>query len=418
MADIRTPPKDENGFSWRGVVALEDHPTGDARMLAGGSVRWQQLPVPLQWVHEESTGHDGAVVVGQVLSVWREGRYLWAAGVFDEDSEEGLEAWRQVDKNLKRGVSLDLDDVDLELRITVPADDEEAEPVYDDDGRLIVGKVEAKSQMWVTTSGRMRGVTLVSKPSFAEAYIAPVDAPESIEAVTASRAARRPVVASGTFTAPRAWFDDPQLTGPTPLTVDDSGRVYGHVAAWPSCHAGFENECVVAPLSATGYSQFHLGSFVCDDGTKIAVGKLTMDTVHAGRRLSSSDAVAHYEHTGLVAALVRAGEDEHGIWVSGVMKPSLTEEQRVLFAASALSGDWREVGGTLELKAVLSVNTPGFPIPRALVSSGVIETLQSAGNLLLPKELVKGPAIEVSEVSAAPLMLKVRRAAVAARMRG
>ena len=38
------------------------------------------------------------------------------------------------------------------------------------------------------------------------------------------------------------------------------------------------------------------------------------------------------------------------------------------FMASPVSGDWRRVGGTLEMIAVCSVNAPGFPVPRARVA--------------------------------------------------
>jgi len=46
-------------------------------------------------------------------------------------------------------------------------------------------------------------------------------------------------------------------------------------------------------------------------------------------------------------------------------------------SSSPVSGDWRWIGGQLELIAVCSVNTPGFPVPRARVafSSGEQRTL-------------------------------------------
>src|SRR5205085_943051 len=35
--------------------------------------------------------------------------------------------------------------------------------------------------------------------------------------------------------------------------------------------------------------------------------------------------------------------------------------------ASAPSGDWRRIGGNLELVGLLAVNVPGFPVPRPQV---------------------------------------------------
>jgi hypothetical protein len=90
-------------------------------------------------------------------------------------------------------------------------------------------------------------------------------------------------------------------------------------------------------------------------------------------------AASHYDHTGTVAADVRAGEDEHGIWVAGALRPTLTDEQIRTFRAAPLSGDWRRIGGRLELVAALAVNTPGFPVPRTrarvLVASGVQQSV-------------------------------------------
>ena len=42
-----------------------------------------------------------------------------------------------------------------------------------------------------------------------------------------------PVTASAdVFRPPAAWFADPSLSLPTPITVTDDGRIYGHAAQW------------------------------------------------------------------------------------------------------------------------------------------------------------------------------------------
>src|SRR4029079_16942320 len=80
---------------------------------------------------------------------------------------------------------------------------------------------------------------------------------------------------------------------------------------------------------------------------------------------------------GMVAADVRVGEDEHGIWVAGALRSHLSDEDVRAFRAALLSGDWRRIAGRLELVAALAVNVPGFPVPRtrSLVASGETETL-------------------------------------------
>jgi len=187
---------------------------------------------------------------------------------------------------------------------------------------------------------------------------------------------------------PLAWFQNPGLEGLTPLTIE--GRhVYGHLAGWATCHTGFgvsvgDGEvCVRPPNSASGYAYFHTGQVITDDGA-VNVGHLTMDTGHAAMSLPGRPAAAHYDNTGAVVADVVVGEDEHGIWYSGALRPDITDNQRIALQAASLSGDWRRLAGKLELVAALCVNVPGFPIPRttvaasgqagyALVAAGVVQ---------------------------------------------
>lgn len=174
---------------------------------------------------------------------------------------------------------------------------------------------------------------------------------------------------------PRDWFDDPRLDHPAPLTVTDDGRVYGHAWTWNSCHTGFPGACVTAPRSRSDYAYFHLGSVRTADGTTLDVGKITLDTGHAGLRLNAKAAAEHYDHTGAVVADVRVGEDQYGGWVAGAVRPSCDAERIRAFMAAPVSGDWRQVNGALELVGLLAVNVPGYPVPRpaARVASGVLE---------------------------------------------
>lgn len=186
---------------------------------------------------------------------------------------------------------------------------------------------------------------------------------------------------------PDVWFNDPRLDRPTALTVTADGRVYGHLATWGTCHTGMTQGgmCVTAPHSATDYRMFHLGEVETASGAALPVGRLTLGTGHAGTRLGFRAAASHYDNTGTQVAVVRAGEDEHGIWLAGSVTPEASPEQVAALRRSPLSGDWRRVAGNLELVAALAVNSPGFPIPRpraaadamsrqaSLVAAGVIE---------------------------------------------
>jgi len=169
----------------------------------------------------------------------------------------------------------------------------------------------------------------------------------------------------------RDWFDIPEATTPTPLTYEKSGRVYGHLALWGSCHTGFLNgavaECVQPPPSQTDYQQFHLGVLETTDGD-VRVGKITYATGHAPLSASARVAADHYDHTGSVGAFVRARNGSLGIWVSGAVRSDITETGFRDLRANPPSGDWRSMNRNLELVAALSVPVPGFPIPRAEVA--------------------------------------------------
>lgn len=184
---------------------------------------------------------------------------------------------------------------------------------------------------------------------------------------------------------PAAWFTDPGLSGPTQLTVDADGRVYGHLAAWNVCHTGIGNRCVTAPRSITGYKHFKVGTLVVDNGQTIQVGKITLGGGHADPQLGFIPAAEHYDNTCAAVAVVNCGEDKHGIWVAGALVPGLSAERVAELRRSPLSGDWRRIGGNLELVAALAVNSPGFPVIRAsgeqdltLLAAGVVDRTESA----------------------------------------
>lgn len=188
---------------------------------------------------------------------------------------------------------------------------------------------------------------------------------------------------------PAEWFADPGFTTRTPVTVTDERtpggwrRIYGHGAEWGTCHTAFADACTIAPREPHGeHSYFRLGEVTCADGSRVAVGTITLGTGHAPvRGVTSSQAAEHYDNTGTAVAYVASGEDAHGIWVAGAVKPDVAEPLIVALQAAPLSGDWRRIGGQLRLVAFLAVNHPGFPVPRprAFVSQSRQLSLVAAG---------------------------------------
>jgi hypothetical protein len=216
----------------------------------------------------------------------------------------------------------------------------------------------------------------------------------------------------------RSWFDDPRFSVHTGITVTDEGRVYGHAAPWGECHIGYQQECITLPREDS-HPYFMTGEVVCADGSRVAVGQVTLGTGHAPLSYGASRAAEHYDNTGAAVADVAVGNDRFGLWVAGAVRPAVAASRvHELRASGRLSGDWRRIGGQLRLVGLLAVNVPGFPLPspRARVSSGAPLALVAAG-----AGAALGPGVRLEEPTADELdRVAMRRVMniLAARVRG
>lgn len=384
------------------LVIPEEHESGDGRSFEKGAISIRELPLPLMWQIQTSDGHSGSVVVGRIDHMERiENGIGNATGVFDT-GVHGAEAQRMVQNGFLRGVSADMDQFEAkEIKSKKNDSDEAAESdsVDINNGKLVISKA------------RVMGVTIVPKPAFQECQISIAPSgdtnqeetvlPNGIYADDADASDALSLVACG-FVAgaipvqpPSEWFKNPNLDKPTPLTVDDTGRVFGHIAAWHVDHIGLSFG-TKPPRSRSNYSYFHTGVVRADDNKDYPVGQLTLAGGHADLTASAAEAVKHYDDTASAIADVHAGEDRFGIWVAGALRPSAQPEQIRALRASAPSGDWRPIQGSLELVAVCQVNVPGFPIARARVASGAVMALVAAGASTLAK-LKSDPVTEMNE---------------------
>lgn len=417
------------------ALIMEGLETSDSRIIEAGALAPRPLPLGLaaMRVNPEFGGHGLAFVCGHIDSMTRVSAtgwvnplggtygpdvFAWTAEGYFNDDEDGRWVAARVEDGSLRYVSGDLAGVESEIEVTE----------VDEDGWPLDG-IER------TTAGEIVGATVCNGSAFAGCYIELVNADEAPaegeeaepvpEPVTASglrylveeaptrldvqnsriindgpgcapcRAGLEPVeglvAAGGPLHPPAAWFTA-SLTEPTPITITDDGRVYGHLALWGTCHLQFADKCVTPPASPTNYAAgFHTGAVRVAEGEDLAVGHLTMKTGHPSLALSTSDTVAHYDNTGAVWADVRAGEDDYGIWIAGALVPDLSDHDLRMARSASLSGDWRRIGTGLELVAALSVNTPGFPVPRALAASGVTTALVAAGAAAVPTEPLSAP---------------------------
>lgn len=377
-------------WPWTAVLAVEGVETGDRRIIDSGALTWRDLPLPLLMQDElpEMGGHAGAWAAGVIDSIERVGGEIRASGVFP-DTDEGRRAAGLVASLQVTGVSVDLDDLTAQLEGPDGGNpwrdlDEQAADAEDSDEPIRIGG--DTEPLLRVTEARIIGATVTPHPAIPGATIT-----LTVTSDTSGDASSDPAVtAAAAHHPPAAWFADPQLTAPTPLTVTDDGRVTGHIATWNTCHIGYDRVCLTADPSATGYAYFLTGAVEVDDGTVVPVGQLTMDTGHADLTLDHRAATAHYDDTGSVWADVTCGDDEHGIWIAGAARPHVTPDQLARARAAALSGDWRRIGGHLELVAVLSVNVPGFPITRARAAAGTCLALVAAG----PRPLTVAERVE------------------------
>ena len=201
---------------------------------------------------------------------------------------------------------------------------------------------------------------------------------------------------------PKSWFQNPGLDRVTPLQISASGQVYGHVATWKQEHIGMAGK-VKAPKSRSGYAFFATGMLETAEGEMVNVGQITLAGGHASLEASVQDVVAHYDNTQSGVMDVAIGEDAHGIWVAGGLRPDVDDVKLRTIRASSVSGDWRPINGNLELVAVCAVNVPGFPIPQARVASGAPVALVAAGTSEIVDTLMmqRGEIAEISAFTAA-----------------
>lgn len=394
---------------WRGRLAPIGVPTGDRRRFEQGGIGHRDLPLPLLYQLMTQDGHQMSVVVGRILGIDINDEEAYGYGDW-LDTEHTPAAQDRMTSGIG-GVSVDLDDLEYELR--VPGTDQKwqaADQCSDETGECAVHE-------FVVTKGRIAAATLVAIPAFAEAQLEMYDGvdeegilaafdemPLAVEDETScgcgmSAAAIashiHPVgltaaVPAGAFTPPAAAFADPSFSGLSGLVLDDKRypgytAVYGHLGAWDVPHVGLPGQSL--PHSRTGYAYFHVGEVYTAEGESLPVGKIVWGGKHPSMKLGMRAAAQHYDDTSRAVAVVRAGEDAYGVWVSGVLLPWVTDEVKLDLGISPLSGDWRPVAGQLEMIAALTVNTPGFPVVRARQEAGRVTALiASAGPMRLVDE--------------------------------
>lgn len=337
-------------FKSNPAIAFVGVETSDGRVLVAGGEKFREMPLPLMLQMETQFGHTGAVIAGRFDSMAVDGDNVIAAGVLDTGFG-GTEAERLMSNNMLTGVSVDLGEIEVETEILDV--DSDGFPI-DFLDRFVVWEV--------------MGATLTPFPAFAGAALTlQIEEDEDTDDDTDEEG----ITAAGILADPPIdWFEDPEFAEATPITISDEGHVSGHIAVWGSCHIGRQGVCVTPPRSKSDYSYFTTGYVQCGDGCQVPTGIVTLGGGHADLALDANAARKHYDESGSGIADIAIGEDEHGVWVNGSLRPGVTDAEVREIRATSPSGDWRVLDGNLELIAVLQVNVPGYPVPRARTAAG------------------------------------------------
>lgn len=378
-------------------------------ILEAGGFGHRALPLPYQAnLDTTAFGHDGAENVGRIDTLSAADGRVPASGYLTvSESGEGREYVLAVALGNVPGVSVDAAILDY------------AEIYETDDVGMIVDMV-CLARRW-----EIMGVTGTPFPAFADARVTVegVDTEQAFEEgeamddmdempedevveepVAASANGKitttlnfdfteaveqaRVVVASAEAEArtkrpPSSWFENPNLTRPTPLTIEADGRVYGHLAPWDSpsskaCHVGFSDRCVCAPRSPDGeYPFMASGEVICADGGKVQVATIAYLGGHVADDGTQSwtSIKAAYDDPGNSGLQVALGEDKHGIWMAGRVAPIRTAAEVEIMRACGVSGHWRnrlqgDRARGPRLIGACCVISEGFPKPVLTAAAG------------------------------------------------
>lgn len=418
---------------WRGTLTIEGLQTGDGRVFAPNSVEWVDPPLPLAWMRDGDQHvnlSEVAPQVGVIDTISRDGSAIPGAGIIDDANEDGAEIIRRMEAGTaplgnRFPVSVDPDNWEVELIMSDPESDEgemvmvaaagrgplntlnlrltvtaalraaAGDPDPGDDGGedgVVMMRDACDMMIERFTRLRLRGATLCSvaawdnvwielEPEGAEGEDTPPEEGEDEGEMPMVAAAPVAVPAA----PPREWFFTPepdegddrlveQVDGgwAVPLTILDTGQVFGHIARRDQAHRGYSGRYVPPPTSSLGYREFHVGSVQCADGSLVATGPMVVGCDHAPASMALLEARDFYAHSGMGWADGRVVDGRWGPWFSGALRPGLTDEDLRVLRALAPSGDWRPEGGGLEMCAVLSVNVPGFPIARESLAASAL----------------------------------------------
>lgn len=343
------------------TLALLDTSTGDHRRLASDGADTRELPLTIRYQVAASYGHEGAVVSGAVFEVTvdPEGKKMSGKGFLLND-DNGRNHARYIATGAMRGNSVDLADVEARL----------------------VEELDGEGDWWIEfTKFKLAATTGVATPAFGTAS-ATIPGGMTDEELTAAmgddpmvpliilsgstdafavHVIGEPTIdtemTAGMLLAPYDAFFQPEPDEPQKTIISPEGWIAGHLGLWNKCHDGRTDKCLIIPRPTDGYASFNKPGPITENG-RVQTGPIF---AFGGHRPSRSAATIEDAYGGIENAWgdVRVTEGRLGPWMSGFVRPGVSDETVYAANASRLSGHW--VG--LRLKAVVSVNAEGFDVP-------------------------------------------------------
>lgn len=365
------------------LVRLDER-TPDGRLIKSEGFGVRDLPLSFSALFTTAHGMPGeAVIVGSMdeVTVEPDGR-VWGQGWL-LDEPDARRTGRLLQAGALRGNSVELSASKVALSLS-------------EDDELLQDYVESKiSATTVVANPAMEQCTVtlnVPDYDFGETAMAEANAMAGEMASFTDLAPAVFTAAAPVLELPAAYnFAQPEFTAPSPVR-EVEGLVQGHVALWDTPHLG--DSRIRPPHSATDYAYFATGEVLTDEGM-VATGRLVIGSDHPDLSLDWRASLDEYAATCLAWADVAIGEDDFGIWVSGIVRPGVDPTVLHAARASGVSGDWRRIGGNLELVAVLSVNGPGFPVPAAFMDGDRMTAIAGFGVEVASPEMSLEEAVRV-----------------------
>jgi hypothetical protein len=188
---------------------------------------------------------------------------------------------------------------------------------------------------------------------------------------------------------PAEWFREPT---PEELPPDSGGvhvvdgRAYGWVAQAGVPHEVHGRKVTIEKLAQRGIdtSYFLRTKLALDDGSEVAVGPMTMNVGHHRDGAECETAACQFDDSRTVGAVIAVGINEGGMWFSGAAADWLSPWDGVVFKACVPSYHMTQASdGSWQLKAVLSVPTPGHPARLAASGADQVAAVIDRSNIAI-----------------------------------